>query len=68
MLESDVARAAPRAAGSGSIAVSAMNDELLDAAIRLLRLLGSPRDIPILAPLADARSSTACSAASRPHA
>jgi transcriptional regulator GlxA family with amidase domain len=30
-----------------------MNDDLLDAAIRLLRLLRTPRDIPILAPLAE---------------
>jgi AraC-like DNA-binding protein len=52
MLESDVERAGREPPGS-SLAVSAMNDDLLDAAIRLLRLLGSPRDIPILAPLAE---------------
>jgi AraC-like DNA-binding protein len=52
MLESDVDRAGRELPGS-SLAVSAMNDELLDAAIRLLRLLGSPRDIPILGPLAE---------------
>ena len=52
MLESDVERAGRELPGS-SLAVSTMNDELLDAAIRLVRLLGSPRDIPILAPLAE---------------
>jgi len=52
MLESDVERAGREPPGS-SLAVSAMNDDLLDAAIRLVRLLGSPRDIPILAPLAE---------------
>ncbi len=52
MLESDVERAEREPPGS-SLAVSAMNDDLLDAAIRLLRLLGSPRDIPILGPLAE---------------
>jgi AraC-like DNA-binding protein len=52
MLESDVDRAGREPPGS-SLAVSTMNDELLDAAIRLLRLLGSPRDIPILGPLAE---------------
>ena len=30
-----------------------MNDELLDAAVRLVRLLGSLRDIPVLGPLAE---------------
>jgi AraC-like DNA-binding protein len=52
MLEGDVERAG-RELPESSLAVSAMNDEVLDAAIRLLRLLGSPRDIPILAPLAE---------------
>jgi AraC-like DNA-binding protein len=52
MLESDVARAG-REPPVSSLAVSAMNDDLLDAAVRLLRLLGSPRDIAILAPLAE---------------
>jgi AraC-like DNA-binding protein len=52
MLESDVARAAREHPGP-ALAVSAINDELLDAAIRLLRLLDSPRDIPVLAPLAE---------------
>ena len=52
MLESDVERAGRELPGS-SLAVSTMNDDLLDAAIRLLRLLGSPRDIPVLAPLAE---------------
>lgn len=52
MLESDVARAECDSAGP-ALAVSAIGDELLDAVIRLLRLLSNPRDIPILAPLAE---------------
>ena len=52
MLESDVERAERDPAGP-ALAVSAINDDLLDAAIRLLRLLANPRDIPILAPLAE---------------
>jgi AraC-like DNA-binding protein len=34
-----------------SLEVSLMDEGLLDAAIRLLRLMDSPRDIPVLAPL-----------------
>lgn len=52
MLESDIERAS-RDLPQPSLAVSEMNDDLLDAAIRLLRLLRTPRDIPILAPLAE---------------
>lgn len=50
MLESDIERAG-REAPAASLAVSPMDEDLLGAAIRLLRLLGSPRDIPALAPL-----------------
>jgi AraC-like DNA-binding protein len=39
-------------AGSG-ITLSVVTPELLDAANRLLRLLETPRDIPVLAPLAE---------------
>ena len=52
MLESDMQRAAREQPGS-ALAVSTVEAELLDACVRLLRLLGSPRDIPILAPLAE---------------
>jgi AraC-like DNA-binding protein len=52
MLESDIERAS-RDQPQPSLAVSPMTDELLDAAIRLVRLLHTPRDIPILAPLAE---------------
>ena len=52
MLESDIERAS-RGQPEPSLAVSDMTGELLDAAIRLLRLLKTPRDIPILAPLAE---------------
>ena len=52
MLESDMDRAG-REQPQSALAVSAMEPELLDACVRLLRLLGTPRDIPILAPLAE---------------
>ena len=52
MLESDVARAERDPAGP-ALAVSTIDEELLDAAVRMLRLLANPRDIPILAPLAE---------------
>jgi len=47
-----------RRAGEGrqagpALGLSAMTSELLDAAIRLMRLLATPRDIAILAPLAE---------------
>ena len=43
----------PRASGTApsGIAVSDASDELLDAVIRLLRLLDNPRDLAVLAPL-----------------
>jgi AraC-like DNA-binding protein len=42
----------PHAGGAPrGIAVSDASDELLDAVVRLLRLLGRPRDVPVLAPL-----------------
>src|SRR5690606_19392569 len=34
-----------------SLALSRLSPELLDCAIRLVRLLGSPQDIPVLAPM-----------------
>ena len=52
MLESDVARAGREQPGS-ALSVSALEPGMLDACIRMLRLLGSPRDIPVLAPLAE---------------
>jgi AraC-like DNA-binding protein len=52
MLESDLERAA-REQPETALTVSEVSADLLDAAIRLVRLLGSPRDIPILAPLAE---------------
>lgn len=51
MMESDVKRAATAQPGP-SLGVSDLSGELIDAAVRLLRLLASPRDISILAPLA----------------
>jgi hypothetical protein len=48
--------AAPRAhrdKPEPALAVSPVTPELLDACIRLLRLLGSPRDIPVLASLVE---------------
>jgi AraC-like DNA-binding protein len=44
----------PRAPGGGTPSAMAVSDappELIDAAIRMLRLLDRPRDIPVLAPL-----------------
>jgi AraC-like DNA-binding protein len=52
MLESDIERAGREQPGP-ALTVSAVSDQLLDAVIRLVRLLGSPRDIPVLAPLAE---------------
>ena len=51
MMESDVKRAATAQPGP-SLGISDLSDELIDAAVRLLKLLASPQDIPILAPLA----------------
>jgi AraC-like DNA-binding protein len=52
MLESDVERAARDQPGP-ALAVSDADDALIDACVRLLRLADNPRDIPILAPLAE---------------
>jgi AraC-like DNA-binding protein len=52
MLESDIARAEREHPGA-ALAVSAVTPELLDATIRLVRLLATPGDIPVLAPLAE---------------
>ena len=41
----------PTVATQSGLAVSPMTPELLDAAVRLLRLLDTPADIPVLAPL-----------------
>jgi AraC-type transcriptional regulator N-terminus len=50
--ESDIERAGPEQPRP-ALAVSDVSDQLLHAAVRLVRLLGSPRDIPVLAPLAE---------------
>ena len=52
LLESDMERAR-REPPESALAVSSVEPELLDACVRLLRLLGSPRDIAVLAPLAE---------------
>jgi AraC-like DNA-binding protein len=52
MLESDVERASREQPGP-ALDVSDVSEPLLDACIRLLRLMETPRDIPILAPLAE---------------
>src|SRR4029077_12719219 len=52
MLESDMERAGREQPGS-ALGVSTVSPELLDACVRLLRLLGTPRDIPVLAPLGE---------------
>jgi AraC-like DNA-binding protein len=41
----------PRSAATSGIAVSNAPNELIDAAVRLLRLLDHPRDLPMLAPM-----------------
>jgi AraC-like DNA-binding protein len=43
----------PNDAPGPALSLSNITPELLDAAIRLVRLLGAPRDIPVLAPLAE---------------
>ena len=50
MLEANVPSAASEQPGQ-ALSLSSMTTELLDTAIRLVRLLETPRDIPILAPL-----------------
>jgi AraC-like DNA-binding protein len=52
MLEAKTSGSAGDAPGP-ALSISNVTSELLDAAIRLVRLLASPRDIPILAPLAE---------------
>jgi len=52
MLESDMQHAARDQPGP-ALAVSNASEPLLDACVRLLRLLETPRDIPILGPLAE---------------
>jgi len=52
MLESDMQRAGREQPGS-ALSVSPLDSKLLDACVRLVGLLGSPRDIPVLAPLAE---------------
>lgn len=52
VLDAGVTRAASDSPGP-SLMLSSVTSELLDAAIRLARLLETPRDIPILAPLAE---------------
>jgi transcriptional regulator GlxA family with amidase domain len=52
VLDSGVTRAASGQPGP-SLMLSSVTPELLDAAIRLVRLLEVPRDIPVLAPLAE---------------
>jgi AraC-like DNA-binding protein len=52
MLEAKAPEAASDAPGP-ALSLSHITPELLDAAIRLVRLLAAPRDIPILAPLAE---------------
>jgi AraC-like DNA-binding protein len=41
----------PRSAPASALAVSDASEELLDAIVRLLRLLDQPADLPILAPM-----------------
>src|SRR5882724_1845228 len=52
MVESEMERAGRTPPGS-ALSVSTLEPELIDACIRLVRLLGSPADIPVLAPLAE---------------
>jgi AraC-like DNA-binding protein len=52
MVEADMERASSGQPQS-ALAVSPLDPELLDACVRLVRLLAAPRDIPVLAPLAE---------------
>jgi AraC-like DNA-binding protein len=52
LLDADMQRAARDQPGP-ALAVSDADDGLLDACLRLLRLVDTPRDIPILSPLAE---------------
>lgn len=47
----DFPRAGLGAAAPSGIAVSGASDELIGAAVRMLRLLDRPRDMPVLAPM-----------------
>lgn len=47
----DLMRTGRDASAPSAVAVGVAMDRLLDAAIRMLRLLDAPRDIPVLAPL-----------------
>jgi len=49
----DVGAAADSSTPAPALSLSSVTPELVDAVIRLLRLLDSPRDIPVLAPLAE---------------
>jgi len=51
MSRADIQRPAARASGQRGIVVNAATPELLDAAVRLLRLLDNPSDIAAMAPL-----------------
>ena len=52
MLEAELPGAGSEPPGQ-ALSLSSITAELLDAAIRLVRLLATPRDVPILAPLAE---------------
>lgn len=52
MLEAGIGRGDSDQPGPG-LSLSEVTPELLDSAVRLVRLLAAPRDIPILAPLAE---------------
>lgn len=52
MLEAGIG-AAPGAGAGPSIQLSTVTPELVDAFVRLVRLLGQPKDISVLAPLAE---------------
>ncbi len=64
LMEMDFAENVPRdyagETSARSLSISRTDAPLLDAVVRLLRLLGTPRDIPVLAPLRCAKSCTVC--------
>ncbi|WP_327368622.1 AraC family transcriptional regulator [Streptomyces sp. NBC_01217] len=49
----DFRRVGRGVAAPSGIAVSDASDELIDAAVRMLRLLDRPRDLPVLAPMVE---------------
>jgi AraC-like DNA-binding protein len=53
LLEAAVVEATPSAAEAAAIGVSDASTELLEAVVRLVRLLDHPRDLPILGPIAE---------------